>query len=396
MTPPRVLYLSSWPIGAHGEGAVSFVYEQIDALSADVRALFVEHRFDSAFGWAGRRATSFDTERIVDLWPERVTAMRVWTPRWSPRLTRRNLLEDVWRAGPMVAAQAVRALGGVDLIHAHVVLPAGLLGAAVAQSLGVPLVLQEHSGPFEMHLDTEDKRRAVSRAVAHARSVVAVSDGLARRIREAVGTNTRVDVMPNLVRTDLFRARPPADSHGNIRLVTVSALRPRKGLDILLRAVAELRARNCVARAEIIGDGPIRPALESLILELGIGDVVTLTGHLTRTAVAERLASAHLYVCPSLHETFGLAAAEALSVGRPVVSTRCGGPESFVSEACGALVPVENPSAMADAILATWCRRAEFNPAAMHDYVDARYGLDAYRGRVLKLYGDALGDRAVA
>lgn len=395
MPQPRVLYLSSWPIGARGEGAASFVYEQIEALSRDVRALYVEQRFDNTLGWARRRALGVDVEPISDLWAGHVTALRVWTPRLSSRLTRRSVLGDVWHAGPMVAARAVRALGGVDLVHSHVVLPAGLLGAAVAEALGVPLVLQEHSGPFDMHLDSEEKRDAVRRVVGRARSVIAVSDQLADRIREFAGAGTHVDVVPNLVRTDMFIAVPTrADAGNDIHLVCVSGLHPVKGLDTLLRAAAELRARNCRVQLEIVGDGPVRPELESLSRELGIADAVTLTGHMNRAVVADRIAAADICVCPSRHETFGLAPAEALSVGRPVVSTRCGGPESFVSGRCGALVPVDDAPAMADAIAATWCRRAEFDPAAMHEYVHSRFGAGVFRGRVLRLYRDALGDRA--
>lgn len=396
MTAPRVLYLSGWPIGARGEGAASFVYDQIEAVSDDVRALYIEHRFDSALGWARRRAVGVAVEPIADLWPELVTALRVWTPRWSSRLTHRGVLDDVWRAGPMVAARAARALGGVDLVHAHVVLPAGLLGAAAAQALGVPLVLQEHSGPFDMHLDSDEKRRAARRTIAHARTVIAVSDPLAERIRDFAGANVRVDVVPNLVRTDFFHARLAAEYRSNIRLVSVSALHPVKGLNTLLDAVVDLRARGCSVQVEIVGDGPIRSELESMIRALGLRDAVTLTGHLSRAKVAERLAAADIYVCPSRHETFGLAPAEALAVGRPVVSTRCGGPESFVTDAHGALVPVDDVRAMADAILATWCRRTEFDPVAMHEYVDARFGPHLFRGRLLKLYRDALGDRAAA
>lgn len=396
MPVPRVMYLCGWPIGARGEGTASFVYEQIEALSSDVRALYVEHRFNSALGWARRRAVGADVERITDLWPKGVTALRVWTPRWSSRLTRRGILDDVWHAGPMVAARASRVLGGVDLVHAHVVLPAGLLGAAVAQTLGVPLVLQEHSGPFEMHLETDQQCRAVRRAFAQARTVIAVSDRLADRIRDFAGGTARLHIVPNLVRTDLFRAQPAAHDHSGIRLVCVSALHPIKGLDVLLRAVAELRARSVTVTVDIVGDGAIRAELVSMIDELGISDAVTLTGHLTRIAVAERMAEADICVCASRHETFGLAPAEALSVGRPVVSTQCGGPESFLTDAYGAVVPVDDERAMADAVVATWRRRAEFDPVAMHLYVDTRFGPTAFRDRVLRLYRDALGDRAAA
>jgi len=396
MAGPRVLYLCGWPIGSHGEGAASFVYEQIAELAAHVRAAYVEHRFAGALDWARRRASGRDVEPITDLWPERVTARRVWTPRWSPRLTRRGLLDDVWHAGAMVAARVTRAWGGVDLVHAHVVLPAGLLGAAVAQALGVPLVLQEHSGPFEMHLDSEEKRAAVRRAVGRARLVLAVSDGLARRIDDGAAAAGRIHVVPNLVRTDIFAARPRTDAGGVLRVISVGGLHPVKGLDTLLRAIAELRARNCAVHVEIVGDGDMRAALESLVRELGLSAQVSLTGALPRAAVAERLAAAQLYVCSSRHETFGLAPAEALAVGRPVVSTRCGGPEAFVDERCGALVAPDDPRAMADAIVRTWRRVGDFDPVRLHDEIDARFGPRVFRERMLGLYDHVLRDRAAA
>src|SRR6185437_8936429 len=128
---PRVLYLSGWPIGAHGEGPVSFVYEQIQVLSHDVQACYIQHHFDAAFSWARRKAWRRDVEVLEGLWDPPTMALRVWTPRWPTRLTKRSLLDDVREAGAMVARRISRTFGRVDLVHAHVVLPAGLLAAGI-------------------------------------------------------------------------------------------------------------------------------------------------------------------------------------------------------------------------------------------------------------------------
>ncbi|MGH7647305.1 MAG: glycosyltransferase [Gemmatimonadaceae bacterium] len=395
MTSPRVLYLCGWPMGAHGEGAVSFVYEQIDALSRNVLAAYAEHCFEGITTWTRRWATGRDVESITDLWPAPVAAARFWTPRWSPRLTKRDLLDDVWNAGEMVGDRATRLFGPIDIVHAHVVLPAGLLGAAVAQSLQVPLVVQEHSGPFSMHLDTESKRAAVNKTLRAATVVCAVGDELAMRI-EAQREAQDVRVVPNLVRTELFATAAVPHDRSCLRLVSVGSLEKIKELDVLIDAVSMLERSGMRIELRIVGAGTLRDTLSAHLARLGIDPTITLLGARSRAETARIVAESHIYVCSSSHETFGIAPAEALSVGRPVVSTRCGGPEHFVDDSCGALVEPGDARAMADAIAQTWKCIDTFAPAQMHARIDERFGPDAFRRRMLALYEEVRSARVAA
>jgi glycosyltransferase involved in cell wall biosynthesis len=395
VTSPRVLYLCGWPIGAHGEGAVSFVYEQIDALSRNVRAAYVEHCFEGITSWTRRRATGRDVESITNLWPTQVAAARLRTPRWSPRLTKHDLLDDVWNAGEMVADRATRLFGPIDIVHAHVVLPAGLLGAAIAQSLQVPLIVQEHSGPFSMHLDTESRRAAVSKTLRAATVVCAVGDELAKRI-EAQREAQDVRVVPNLVRTELFATTAVPDDRSCLRLVSVGSLEKIKELDVLIDAVSILGRSGARVDLRIVGAGSLHDTLSARLSQHGIDSTTTLLGPRSRAETARIVAESHIYVCSSSHETFGIAPAEALSVGRPVVSTRCGGPEQFVDESCGALVEPGDAPALADAIAKTWKRIDTFVPAQMHARIDERFGPDAFRRRMLALYEEVRSARVAA
>ncbi len=386
----RVLYLSSWPIGPRGEGPVSFVYEQIDALAAEVAAVYADLRFCSVWRWPARRLTGGTIRPIRSLWPAGVDAFEVWVPRWPTRVTRRTLLTDVRGAGRAVAGRVVRRVGPIDLVHAHVVLPAGLLGAAVAAALGVPLVLQEHSGPFEMHLDTPEKKMAVERVLEAAGVVIAVSDALRARMAPLCRVPEKMRVVANLVRTDLFRAAPLPAERDVMRVASVGSLIPGKGIEDLLAATALLNRMGQAIELRIIGDGPLRRALVERAAELGIAREVSFLGALTRREVAQALARAHVYVCASHHETFGLASAEALATGRPVVTTRCGGPEAFVDESCGALVPVQDPPALASALLETWQRITEFDPSRLHERIEQRFGPAIFRDRMLGLYREVV------
>jgi glycosyltransferase involved in cell wall biosynthesis len=377
--------LCGWPIGAHGEGAVSFVYEQIEALSKNVDAVFVEFRFCSVGEALWRRATGRIKTRIQDLWPAGVRAFRFWTPRLSTRLTRRTLLEDIGRAGEDVLRRAVKEVGQIDLIHAHVVLPAGLLGAAMSKISGVPLILQEHSGPLEMHLDTEEKRSAVESVLKHASAIVAVGPTLRNQLSRLT-CDAKITVIPNFVRTDLFTAHPRLASSSTIRLVTVASLNPIKGLDDLLDAVISIRGRGQDVSLVIVGDGPLRDRLSRRIEESGLASCVSLLGNLSRAQVAGQLTRADIYVCSSHLETFGLAPAEALSVGRPVVTTQCGGPELYVDESCGVVVPVAMPDMLAEGIRNVWSRLREFEPYVLHERIEGNFGETLFREKMLWLY----------
>jgi glycosyltransferase involved in cell wall biosynthesis len=395
VNPVRVLYLCGWPIAPHGEGALSFVYEQIDALTPNVDAAYVEHRFEGVMRWTRRRAARRDVEVISDLWPPPVAARRLWTPRWSPRLTKHDVLDDVWKAGPMVASAASHAFGQIDLVHAHVVLPAGLLGAAVARALQVPLIVQEHSAPFAMHLDTEPKRTAVTRTLNVAAVVCAVGNDLAKRLDEQRAARD-VRVLPNLVRTPLFKPMPMPNERSCLRLVSVGSLEERKGFDVLLDAVGILKSAGLSVQLRIVGVGALRETLAARLSKSGLDPSATLLGSLSRAETAAVIAASHIYVCSSRHETFGIAPAEALSVGRPVVTTRCGGPESYIDDALGAAVEPCAPDALADAIVRTWRRIETFAPEEMHARIDARFGPEVFRSRMLSLYEEVRSARVAA
>ena len=385
----RVLFLSSWPIGAHGQGAISFIYEQIDILSHEVDAAYAQHRFESVPSWLRRKGRKGNTEPILDLWPKRVQAFTVFTPRVSTRLTGRSVLEDVARSGEAVATQVMKVFGKPDLVHAHVVLPAGLLGGRIASSLGVPLLLQEHSGPFEMHLDSQEKRAFVTEVFSRAWRICAVGDELARRMSSAGASPDKVTSLPNLVSTDCFVTQPQKVPEKPLRLVSVGSLTEIKRFDRLIHAVNTIRGSDRKVHLSIVGDGPLRQPLHELADALELTDSITFRGHLSRGDTASAVADAHIYVCSSDHETFGLAPAEALSVGRPVVTTPCGGPPEFVGASEGIVIPSADPLALADGILSVAGRLREYDPDQLHASIDARFGPDAFRRRVLAVYDRA-------
>jgi len=147
------------------------------------------------------------------------------------------------------------------------------------------------------------------------------------------------------------------ESGAPVRLISVSRLVEKKGVECGIRAVAALAARGRHVHYEIVGDGPLRPSLERLIGDLAVADRVTLRGWLAQDEVLRAYQRAHLTVAPSVtgangdQEGIPVALMEAMALGMPVVSTYHSGiPELVEDGVSGRLVPERDVDALAAAI----------------------------------------------
>ncbi len=134
----------------------------------------------------------------------------------------------------------------------------------------------------------------------------------------------------------------------------VAALQPRKDHATFLAAARRVAtARNDVHFLVVgTGDAGYTEEIRQQVRELDLGKCVHLVGWWPGE-IQELMAGLDLLVIPSIQESFGLTAVEALAMGTPVVSTRCGGPAEIIRDGVdGVLVPVGDPQAMAQAMLA--------------------------------------------
>jgi glycosyltransferase involved in cell wall biosynthesis len=186
------------------------------------------------------------------------------------------------------------------------------------------------------------------------RKTAAISPAVERRLHEAGVPPERTRLVWSSVDPT---ALAPTRSRESVRtelgvgedevlLLAAGALVPRKGLDVLLEALPRLseNVRLCIA-----GEGPEREALESRATETALEGRVNLLGR--RKDLPDLLAACDLFVMPSRAEGLGIAALEAMSVGRAVVASRVGGlAELVVDGQTGRLVPPDDPAALANAI----------------------------------------------
>jgi glycosyltransferase involved in cell wall biosynthesis len=143
-------------------------------------------------------------------------------------------------------------------------------------------------------------------------------------------------------------------------LLFVGRLRIRKGVEVLLAALAELRRRVPTAVLRIAGNGEHRAALEACADELGVRDAVSFLGTCDAARVRRLLGGAIAMVVPSIYEGMPLVVLEAMAAGTPVVASAVSGiPEVVVDGETGWLVPPESPAALAATLAAVLADPAE-------------------------------------
>lgn len=278
------------------------------------------------------------------------------------------------RSDPLALAQLLRSLRA-DVVHTHLV-HADVYGGVAARLRGAHLVSTKHNddpfrrGPF----------RHVERGLARLTDrIVAITDALRRFTVEQVGVPAAKVETIHYGLDDLPAAwgeNPPDDVQGRI-LLSTSRLVRQKGIDVAIRALAELPDATLV----VLGEGPERPALDALARELGVAERVHLAGRVPDVAAWLRRASVYLH--PARWEGFGLGVLEAMLAGLPVVASNVSSlPELVADGETGLLVPPDDPSALARAVVTVAPEqgaagreraRREFSVARMADRTAALY-----------------------
>jgi glycosyltransferase involved in cell wall biosynthesis len=355
----KVLHVASWYPRSAGDIAGIFVREHVRALRNQVEQLVCVPGLDG------------DDRRVRehDLWVER--------PRLAPARGR-------WLMPYIAAVWQIARAFRPDLLHAHVARPAGVAARAVANALGVPYVVTEHTGPFQALFETHLLNRAAAAwALRGAAAITSPSNRHAADMRVRFPDLHPV-VVANTVDLQRFRLRERAD--GPARLLFIGRLFDIKRCDRLLSALARPELAGQAWRLEIAGDGPEAARLRAQAEALELAGRVRFLGHVPPAELPEVLARADALVLPSVKESFGVVVIEALASGLPILATRCGGPEATVTNAVGRLIPVDDSDALADGLGWLIARHREFDPRALRSYAESRFGYPAIAAQFLALY----------
>jgi glycosyltransferase involved in cell wall biosynthesis len=240
------------------------------------------------------------------------------------------------------------------LIHTHTP-RAALAGRMVSYLARVPMVHHVHSPSMS---DTEQGWRNLRNSMVErfslgaACKLIPVSESLVGYLRMQGYESDRIRLVPNGVAVQPLR-RMPYRPGTPLVLGMVALLRPRKGIEVLLQALAQLRAQNQDVSLHVVGPfetSAYEREVMRLVKKLGLLDCVSWTGF--TSDVAAQFAHMHVFVLPSLFgEGMPMVVLEAMAAGLPVVGSRVEGiPEVVRDGRDGLLVPPGDPETIAVAI----------------------------------------------
>ena len=292
-----------------------------------------------------------------------------------------------------------------EIVHSHDAYTS-VFGTICARLAGVRGVIASRRSWYSPHLRGRILR-ANRFAYRLADRVLGNSPSVSRLVESEGGVPaSRIVTIPNFLDAEAFAPMAPADRRalldalgvpeGAFVIGIVARLSPVKDHGTLLRAIASLREQIPALHCVLIGEGPERAAIESLVESLGLGDIVHLAGERTQPPNLHGLFD--VSVLCSTSEAFPNSVLEAMAAARPVVATDVGGtPDAIRQGTTGLLVPPSDPSRLAEAILRLYQEPALRTKLGNAGCAAARsgYSTEAVIGQVEALYSK-LASRRVA
>lgn len=289
--------------------------------------------------------------------------------------------------------QYIDQFGAPDIINAHNLLYAGLAGLVLKDEFNIPLILTEH---HSRHLQNSFKpwqRGLVYNNIGNIDYGIAVSQRLKAAILEHLeAEEPKWTVVPNMLNNSFIDTPAELNSfESEFRFISVGNLVPIKRHDLILKAFGRVKSESRIpVRLDIVGDGGLRNRLANTVKEYRLQDVVSFKGALDRPELIQTIDRSHVFLSASQHETFGLAICEALARGKPVIATKSGGPEEFITESNGMLIPVDNVSKMTSAMLKMMQTYRNYDQEQIRRQAIARFAPKAIIEQLTTVYKNLL------
>jgi glycosyltransferase involved in cell wall biosynthesis len=225
--------------------------------------------------------------------------------------------------------------------------------------------------------------------------VTAISNAVANRLKDCGGDAFHhVEVIYPGTKWTLPRSREELTKDPTI--ICAGRLVAEKGVDILIRAFAQMHSSQRNTRLIIVGDGPSRTSLMGLADQLGLVDFVDFQGHLSQAGTLAVIRRGWCLCVPSLwEEPFGMIAAEAQMLGVPVIASRAGGLAEIIDEGItGYLVAAGNVDALASRLQMVITNRslALDLGTESHERAASMFGAEAFAERFEDSYNRLISE----
>ena len=261
----------------------------------------------------------------------------------------------------------------------------------LCQKHNLPLVTIEHAGRFREEKVDRRSLKYSRELYKYTAANIAVSHSLANALKKLFGIDCYV--IHNVYSKE-FQYFPQEKKHSEtVRFISTGSLVPIKCHNLLIEAFAKFGQSKDNWELNIIGDGVCRKSLQQQIEQSGLTEHIHLAGRMPKSKIVNILNASDVYVLSSRIETFSVASIEALACGLPVIATRCGGPEEFMNENNGLLVPVNDADALAKGIGYMYEHYRDYDRQAIADDCKARFSAEVIAGQLTEIFEEVIAGK---
>lgn len=391
----NIFYIPSWyPSPDHPLSGI-FIQEQIEGLTDlyphlkagisiwgqkdENRMLYLKKPFNTLAKVFNQKDSREEVQSIKD------NAFVFYRPAftWTKRVANGNL-SNILKANDYNFRSFEKRFGRIHLIHAFVTFPGGYIAMKLAEKYKIPYMITEEMSPFRPDIFMNLKHKIHEQVILplrNAAKVIAVSTAAAQEISRYSGSP--VSYIPNLVDETFFIPPKSVARQRKFYFFTLGRMVEQKGIPILLEAISKLDNQNVLFR--IGGDGEHLNQYKQLSKALSIENIEWL-GALDRTQARQHFQECNAFILPSLHESMGVVFAEAIACGKPIIATKCGGPESIVNEDNGLLAEVGDSDDLAHKISWMIDHYDRYKPEIIRADFMNRFSQKVVGNQIMELY----------
>ena len=302
-------------------------------------------------------------------------------------------LEKWKKMGDYAMARYIKKYGRPDVMHAHNMVYAGMMGNYLSNKYSIPIVVTERSSEHLMRDLPDVLESMISKHFQEMNNLNAVSPSFVKQLERKYSIEEdKVKWFPNVIdRVFEDENVENQSSGGKFVFLNVANLIPIKGQEEMIRAFGTAFKNDNGVVLKIAGDGYLRQHLESVVSELGLTNVEFL-GFLRRERVVDEMRKCNVLLLPSYYETFGVVLIEALALGKPVIASKCGGPECIVDSTNGLLFECRNTEQLTHSLKEIKENYREYDHQKIKRDVIKRFGREEFYKRIRRIYETAIND----
>jgi glycosyltransferase involved in cell wall biosynthesis len=366
----KILFLSPWYPSESQRNHGIFVQQQALAVSQIHEVEVISSKIDySTFG--------FFSYRVAEIRNANVNEHTLVIKRSFPIYNQINY----FIISALVSIKIARKFKP-DIIHGNIGYPGGFWAWLVSKIIRRPYVFTEHNSFFENHFRSRVQKALTIFPLKRAHTLITVGEKSKMSIEHFV--KRPVEIVPNIVMVTNFQIAPFPSTPVRIGFLGgLSSSNHAKGLDVLIRCLGKIKQEFVL---HVGGDGTMLTFYKKLASEILPEGAVVFHGFIAPNKVPQFMNNLHFFVNCSKHESFGIAIAEALASGVPVVGFKNGGSENFVGSDSVVLIEDQDEQGLVEGIQRMIDNYSDFDRGEARNFIVEKFSEGAFVDKMDLIY----------